>query len=652
MNWARTAHHRSPEIRERCTSAADLGGKGAVLDLLRRRGLPVPPGFVVPAEVYRAAARDPALLPVLRQLGAAMESGQPPAPSTMVLCDPRTAWLLAMLRRRIEASLAGWRRPLPAWYAVRSSATAEDGREHSFAGVLESFLAVAPAHLAEAVLLCWAAARTERFQAYCERSGLAPDGVYVGVVVQQMVPAQAAGVLLTHDPVSGESGPVINAIRGLGNALVQGDITLDEYRRRGGDPAGSPRTARVMAGKDSSHAWGRATGGHPPTPSERVPGGAVVLGKAGWEEEGGRQSSREILTEEGLVRAELAPEERGWPVLAPREREALTRLGQRVARIMGGPQDIEWAIAERRLWLLQARPITTLSGPCPVWTRANMKEIYPELPSPMTASLIERYERNWLVERFASRGFRVRHLGPSVRILHGRPYTNQSLMEAVGAAAGLDATTIRQAIGGVETALPGAGMTPDGRTLLRNALPLSRLLLNYLLVRPHGARVTAAATLQAEHLMRAPLVALDDAALLAGAVGAFQALEPLDAVAGDVIGALEVCSLLTTGLLKGVVAPPERFLAATTSSTEENVTARQVRDLEALIALGRASTRAREWLVAHDDPSPSDCHRSVCPAWPAEQAPGPALDDRHAGAPQRHGPCRSIDTTTARKHGG
>jgi len=182
--------------------------------------------------------------------------------------------------------------------AVRSSATAEDLPGASFAGQQDSYLDVAgEAALLDAVRRCWASLWNERAIAYRRANAVDDAGVAIAVVVQRMVDASVAGVLFTADPITGRRRhAAIDAVAGLGDRLVSGAVDPEHY-------AVDAAAGRVAA---------RPAGG-------------------------------------------------GQPLLADDELLALAAVGDRVERDLGGPQDIEFALdRERRPWLVQSRPITTL----------------------------------------------------------------------------------------------------------------------------------------------------------------------------------------------------------------------------------------------------------------------------------------------------
>jgi pyruvate,water dikinase len=197
--------------------AADLdavGGKGTSLARLAAAGLPVPDGFHLTTHAYRRFVAD-----IEARIGDALRE------------DDAAALIAAEFERKDmpEEIVAAIRAALPPGpVAVRSSATAEDLPDLSFAGQHDTFLDVTGDDVLDAVKRCWASLWTERAIAYRARNGIAD--VALAVVVQEMVPADAAGVLFTANPVTGErTESVVNAAPGLGEALVGGTVTPDEY---------------------------------------------------------------------------------------------------------------------------------------------------------------------------------------------------------------------------------------------------------------------------------------------------------------------------------------------------------------------------------------------------------------------------------------
>ncbi|HEX5740420.1 MAG TPA: PEP/pyruvate-binding domain-containing protein, partial [Pilimelia sp.] len=286
---------------------AFAGGKGAQLARLARAGFPVPAGFVVATGAYRRLVEESGIAPVLARAAAAPE-------------DPAAA---AIARRAVRAGGAPpWLRDAVADayrscgggpVAVRSSATAEDLPEASFAGQLDSFLPVTGADaVVDAVLRCMASLWNDRAVAYRRQHLVEAAGLAVAVVVQQMVPADAAGVLFTADPVSGRRDRVVvEAAAGLGAALV-----------------------------------------------------------------GGHRTPQRWVLDAGSLAVRVRPD--APPVLDEADLTGLAALGQAAAALLGGPQDVEWAVAGGRCWVLQARPVTTLF-PVPAGPAAGLRVYVPLL---------------------------------------------------------------------------------------------------------------------------------------------------------------------------------------------------------------------------------------------------------------------------------
>jgi pyruvate, water dikinase len=200
--------------------------------------------------------------------------------------------------------------------AVRSSACAEDSETASYAGQQETYLHVRGADaVRDRVRDCWASFFSERAIFYRQKKG-SLDDLGMAVVVQRMVRADVAGVLFTCDPVRGRRDRmVVEAVLGLGEAAVSGQVTPDHYILK---RDGTVRKAQVA----------------------RQPFAVVPV-------EGGGVEERELGDEGGEQK------------LGEEQLRALARLGDDLEQRLGGPQDIEWALEGGELYVLQARPVTT-----------------------------------------------------------------------------------------------------------------------------------------------------------------------------------------------------------------------------------------------------------------------------------------------------
>lgn len=188
--------------RVRATDIPLVGGKGANLGELIAAGLPVPGGFCVTAEAYRSA-----MTPIREEIAGLLEAGNHDRLRELVAAAP----LPDGLAERIRDAAGNLDGPV----AVRSSATAEDLPDASFAGQQETYLGVTGGDaVVEAVRRCWASLWSDRAIAYRDEQGFAHDDVALAVVVQRMIPADAAGVAFTLDPVTGRRRVVIESAWG------------------------------------------------------------------------------------------------------------------------------------------------------------------------------------------------------------------------------------------------------------------------------------------------------------------------------------------------------------------------------------------------------------------------------------------------------
>ncbi|MEV6034816.1 PEP/pyruvate-binding domain-containing protein [Nonomuraea sp. NPDC052116] len=285
------------------------GGKAGALGALLRAGLPVPDGFVVSYDAYLAAVRD-------------LHLDGPDDPDAMrpaIEARPVHASVIDALGRALDELGDP---PV----AVRSSAANEDTGQASAAGQHESFLAVRGAgEVADAVRACWASLFSPRAIDYRrddrhdDRHDDRPsDDLAMAVIVQRHLDAEVSGVMFT--PADPNGATEIEASWGLGPSVVGGTVTPDAYR-----VAQDGSVTRTIADKR--------------TRLDRR----------------GRQ----------LVVSDVPASARDRPAIDDATATRLARLGEEIAALRGGPQDIEWAIADGRTWVLQARPVTAALPPPP-----------------------------------------------------------------------------------------------------------------------------------------------------------------------------------------------------------------------------------------------------------------------------------------------
>jgi rifampicin phosphotransferase len=321
-----------------------VGGKGASLARMAAAGLPVPPGFHITTAAYRRFVTENGLQEEILAAVAPVAADQP---ATLEEASRKIGQLFA--RSVMPDDIAGAIRQaynefptinkespsinraptmnrgatggdLPV--AVRSSATAEDLPEMSFAGQQETYLNMhGEAMVLDAVKRCWASLWTARAIGYRARQGIAQEEVSLAVVVQELVPADAAGILFTANPLTGARDQVmINAAWGLGEAIVGGQVTPDSF----------------VVGKAS---------------------GKII------EQEISEKDVMTVRTLEGTREEPVPVEKRTATVLTAEQAAELARVGVQIEDLYGRPMDIEWALHDGHVSVVQARPITALPEP-------------------------------------------------------------------------------------------------------------------------------------------------------------------------------------------------------------------------------------------------------------------------------------------------
>lgn len=338
---------------------ATVGGKGLSLTKMMAAGLPVPGGFHVTTAAYRwfvaanglqtqieaalagiDAANPAALETASHRIAAAFAAGSiPPAIAGAVTTAYATL-------QEAAGGPAGGPAGAPVAVAVRSSATAEDLPEASYAGQQESYLNIVGAEaVLAAVKRCWASLWTGRAIAYRLKQGMEAEDVALAVVVQELVAADAAGILFTANPVNGKRDEmVINAAWGLGEAIVSGAVTPD----------------------------------------------MITVAKAGGKVQRRQTAQKSVMTirdAQGSTEAHVPAALQNKEVLDDRQVAQLAQVGRQIEQLYTMPMDIEWTLADGKFAIVQARPITALP---PQWERPDPTAMYARsslaehTPSPVT----------------------------------------------------------------------------------------------------------------------------------------------------------------------------------------------------------------------------------------------------------------------------
>ncbi len=421
---------------EACEDRALAGGKAAGLHRLILHGFRIPPGICLTTALYEEALERTGIR--LRDQWRTLQT-QSERDRQVTLAACRRAIeqpnLLQAFLDPLEASLDELERDKPPGasrlWAVRSSASSEDGRDRSFAGMYRTVLGVAREDIPAAVVSCWASLWTETAFAYVRRWGMVTDPPKMAVIIQPLLSPTASGVAFSQDVATGRPDRVlVNAVLGLADVLVAGRIVPDHY---------------VVVFDES----------------KRTPAATVV------ERTIAEKPRRRVPVATGLRDEAVDEDERRKPALEDATVRELAALVKRVERALGEPVDVEWAIDRQGIWLLQARsllpagaPSTTASGPCE-WSRANFKETMPELPSPLGLSLLNHFMEHQILKPYRQAGCKIPEHAQAVRIVRGRPYINVTLFQTLTAQLGGDPRDVAEQMGGHGGAPPvGAERLP------------------------------------------------------------------------------------------------------------------------------------------------------------------------------------------------
>ena len=425
-------------------------------------------------------------------------------------------------------------------FAVRSSAAGEDAPGQSFAGIHETLLNVPRGGIAAAVAACRASTVSDRATAYRAARGLTTGSTGASVLIQPMVDAVAAGVAFTCDPMTGATDElVINSIRGLGAALVDGRAEPDEIRIRKSDRA-------------------------------------IVFCRAAGNEDGQAPLS--------LTNPEIAE---------------LAGLLVAVERTFSAPQDIEWCRDAAGFWIVQSRPVTAAAAPSAdiEWTRANLAEVLPELTSPQALDAFEHI-LNTAERRYMGRLMAPEHvLGPMVKPFYGRLYFNLSQLRHVCLIGGTAPADMLRSLGHPGDIRPEDEEVrrPPLRDRLACAPDFVRILSRHLrartLMRQHEAAVARYLT----EIAAIDPSAVPDRQLLAALQRWRQTgTEWLEIVL--LFGGVLIYETALKKICASAGVPFEKLLYTHLAAGAKSVSAQQAFDLVALADAARAEPRAADWL--------------------------------------------------------
>jgi rifampicin phosphotransferase len=431
--------------------------------------------------------------------------------------------------------------PASSLFAVRSSGIGEDSAAHSFAGIHETMLDVPREGIAAAVAACRASALSSRAETYRSATGLATESKDIGVLIQLMVRAEVSGVAFTVNPLTGaQDDLVINAARGLGEALVSGAIDPDEY---------------------------------------------IV-----------HKTSGELL-----LRRLADDSTSAVPALSDDDIATLAALLRRIEAHYGAPQDVEWCRDRAGFWIVQSRPVTAAKPADPKdieWTRANLAEVLPDLTSPQALfafeDLLNRAEHLSFGRLLAP----VAELGPIVKSFGGRMYFNLAQLRYVSRIGGYAPAAMLRSLGHSEaiSADDEIARRPPVLALLRVLPDFARLASRHLrAARIVGAQQTRTTTYLARLNATDPST-LDDR-LLWALIDEWRREGPREMQTVLMLGGVLFHETPVRKICEAVGFPFEQLVYPQLAAGERSVSSQQAYDLVALADSARQDSRVRRALT-------------------------------------------------------
>jgi phosphohistidine swiveling domain-containing protein len=362
------------------------GPKAESLARLTAAGLPVPEARFLGADAYREHAARAGLEALVRD-------GVTPAEIRAVMrATPISAGAEVLLRTWFTGLGGGA-------LAVRSSGTAEDLPHASFAGQHGTYFVTSADALVERVRDCWASLYSDRAVAYRDTLAASSLEVAMAVIVQRVVSAIAAGVAFTRDPVTDADDVVVEACLGLGETLVSGKVTPDRFS--------FARDGLALLAADHGHKCVR-----------------VDLDPAG-----------------GVTQRSVPADEAAAPAIDEAVAREVARLSLAAEDLFGRAVDVEWAFDGELVWLLQARPITTIAKPAGresavdggpgeppiIWSNVNTGEILPDVATPMTWTVIYHHAEQLIGGMLGAFGLKL-DAQKAIGLVGGRFYFNLTLL--------------------------------------------------------------------------------------------------------------------------------------------------------------------------------------------------------------------------------
>ncbi|MDD4858947.1 MAG: phosphoenolpyruvate synthase [Dehalococcoidales bacterium] len=319
-----------------------VGGKGANLGEMTHAGIPVPPGFIVTANAYFDYLKEAGLTEKIRALLKPLDVHKSRQLQEIAVEVQKLITDSPMTKKLAGEIKEAYRKMGKGLVAVRSSATAEDLPEASFAGQQATFLNIEGEDaVVDAVQECWASLFGARAIFYRQENGFEHFKVGIAVPVQRMVQSLAAGVMFTVEPTSSDKSLiVVESVLGLGEMIVSGDVTPDHYAIRKSD-------LKVLKKEVKRQEW------------------KLVRNPKG-------------TGEDRNIKINLTDKEKSQQKITDEDIITLAKLGKKLEEHYQFPQDIEWAKEDGKIYIVQTRPVTTI--------KTTDQQATPEINAPVLLS--------------------------------------------------------------------------------------------------------------------------------------------------------------------------------------------------------------------------------------------------------------------------
>ncbi|MGC3975280.1 MAG: PEP/pyruvate-binding domain-containing protein [Nitrospira sp.] len=419
-----------------------VGGKAAGLSRLLAAGFAVPQGLCVTTTVYTHALAAGGINAeaVWRRILQASQEERSQELSRVHACLRKQAWPTGF-QLALEARLAGLTYDSATRWAVRSSATNEDVEQASAAGLYRTSLGLSSSEILRGICDCWQSLWSEPAVEYALRTSSPRSCPSMAVVIQPLLQATTAGVAYSMHPVTGRTSQVvINAVPGLASSLVSGEVTPDQYVVEVAEDEGRPLRVRRRLLATKQQQW--------------------------------------LSTPAGVHAETISESAQKLSSLSDAQLFQLAELSKQIEAAFRQPIDLEWVWDADKVWVVQARPITAVQPSSALtndeceWTRANLKETMPELPSPLGLSFLERFMDDYIVAAYRRLGCTVPEGLSCVRVMHGRPYLNVTLFYTLVTQLHGNPSFLTEQMGG-----EALGFTPSVRPLGGLALVRAGLLM-------------------------------------------------------------------------------------------------------------------------------------------------------------------------------